>query len=214
MKTSCSYFAVVVTVILLASCGKTEDSPGGTANGPKSDAGDAGDASNARDAVDAGQDASLLACTLGERGPCASDAFWGCPGATRPCGNDGKWSYCECKTCVLTLDTGSCCWTMGPVFQAFSLGVSSSDNTVIRIDPEAGQSSVPMVIDVTACTPEGGYYAIAENPIAVPVIAAYVAGEYATNSLTFTLCPASCVDHQQHPEVNFTLHRGGTCPIE
>ena len=156
---------------------------------------------------DAGNDASVPTCTPGEQRPC-SPSWFGCPGATVYCSN-GAWpAQCACNVCAPLLDAGSCSWTMEPGTQEVTIG-NSSINTVIRIDPDAGQSKVPMAVDATACQTGAGYYAVTENAVAV----GYIAGAFYTQSLTFTLCPASCAEHQQSPEVVFQLLRG-FCPSE
>jgi hypothetical protein len=78
------------------------------------------------------------------------------------------------------------------------------DNTVTVSDADAGTSEVPAVISASDCGPGGGYYAVTQN--AVLVDRDYE--EYLTESLTFTLCPASCAEHLQSPPEIFTLERG------
>jgi hypothetical protein len=193
------------------SAGGSHASGGANANaGGSNAAGGATSAMSGTSLLDAGPDASESTCTIGDQRPCTG--MFGCPGSKSTCQDGRRWGTCSCGTCEPYLDAGTCSWTMLPGTQFVTIGanVTSSKNTVIRIDPDGGQTTVPMAVDAAACQPGGGYYAITEDLVAFQKDI-YL---YQTQSLTFTLCPTSCAERQASPDVVFQLLRGGFCPIE
>jgi hypothetical protein len=144
-------------------------------------------------------------CTPGE--VCACHGAWqtGCPSYRKCHGENGGayagyWGICNCATCTLQLDPSACSWTLASTDDAGVRLPNGTNTTVTKTDAGGNVTTLALVGSESACTGNDGYYAVAvyNDPVTSTMIA----------SLTLTLCPASCAEHQQTSSETFELYRG------
>jgi hypothetical protein len=145
-----------------------------------------------------GSDAGAGECTPFETRPCT--ALTGCA-SSETCLAAGVWSsYCACKSCTLPLPAGTCAWAIEDTF----VPSLPPDRFSVTRTPSNGQrSTVPEVASEADCESNNGWYATVEGVDSAGISASL---------LTVTLCPSSCLDHNQLPEVSYGLF-SGMCPI-
>jgi hypothetical protein len=155
------------------------------------------------DASDAGADVAATECSPGETRTCNA-RMTGCPGSSQDCYSNGTWSPCWCKVCTIPLEPGLCSWTLGP-FDAyldfFHPSLTVVPITVRTIHAEGGTNTIPFVGRTeSGCSQDGGWYVLEEL--------GDFGGQLPIASQVFVLCEASCVLHQQNPELVFELFLG------
>jgi hypothetical protein len=111
-----------------------------------------------------------------------------------------------CKECTIPLEPGLCSWTLGPfnaIVDFFDMFVDADRPIKVRtIDAEGGTNTLPFVGRTeSGCSQEGGWYVLQEL--------GDFGGSVPIASGVFILCEASCILHQQNPELVFELFSWG-----
>jgi hypothetical protein len=109
----------------------------------------------------------------------------GCPTMT-VCWAPTGTLHCPCRHCIFDLEARACSWT---VYSDYPYA-----GFVNRIGLDGGSTRVPFIEPGPCLDDDFGYFVSA-----VP------------GTLTVTLCPASCREHQDDPTIRFELERG-PCP--
>jgi hypothetical protein len=151
---------------------------------------------DAVDAVEGGDGGPAAECVRGETRPCDASQFTGCPGSSQVCQWVGTWSPCICRQCTLPLDAGACSWTLEGEFVLIPFPGNTGGTIVSRISLDLQSSELPWAASESDCPADGGWYSLAApNPSGPPT------------TLTIQLCPASCSEHLETPEIGFELQR-------
>jgi hypothetical protein len=132
------------------------------------------------DATDADGDAAPPECTPGETLPCYNFIV-ACEWGFRVCGNDGRWRECPCVRCDFQLGAGTCSW-IEEMADSSSVPRYSGSLGVYRIGEDGGWRIIEEDYGGT-CTTNGTWYS-------------EVSGDGGTRTLTVSLCPALCDEHQ------------------
>ena len=149
------------------------------------DADDDADGAGYDDVAVDSRDGDFIPCTPGEEPqPCAA-LLTGCPSFTFCSERFGL--RCPCRTCMLTLQPGTCSWTLMVDTQRM--------NFVERAGIDGGSQRLQEMAPGPCADDEPGFVV-----------------ERVPGLTTVTLCPASCREHELDPNVTFTLNRG-TCPL-
>jgi hypothetical protein len=126
----------------------------------------------------------IVACTRGEEPrPCPA-VLTGCPSFTFCSARFER--ICACRSCMWTLDAGVCSWTV----TVDNPGVNLVERTMADGGPQRLQQITP-----GPCADEELGFFVTQVP----------------GTITVTLCPASCREHEDDPSITFTLNRG-PCP--